>query len=335
MPKVVIQPSYGNPAAKRHWKDTLDNEVPFTVGRLAEVLSGDQARLLGALHPSGRARFWGSTANHDKDIQQLVTGDVMLFTGENHVRAVGELGVIFQNAAFGDWLWSPHPKNGSYNNIYSLRGFEPVRIPYTEIWALPGFNEGDNFMGLRLLKHCKGDTILAGLRVSTLTAALQEDAAEQELIAKLARTGKIVPSEGFTKTETSYEQPARTMHVNRAESLLMRAYRASLPDDHGIALRVPTGLTDYYAESTDGSEIIEAKSNAGHVYVRQALSQLLDYRRFSPSPDKPVTRLAALFPGRPDDRGVRLLHDYGIDCIYLDDDGSFPRLEAAVPPPQI
>jgi hypothetical protein len=160
MPKVVIQPSYGNPAARRHWKDTLDNEVPFTVGPRSDGLSEDQAKLLAALHPSGQARFWGATANHDNDIKRLATGDVMLFTGENHVRAVGELGAIFQNAAFGDLLWSPHPKNGSYNNIYSLRGFEPVRIPYTEIWALPGFNAGDNFMGPRVLDADKSSIIL-------------------------------------------------------------------------------------------------------------------------------------------------------------------------------
>jgi hypothetical protein len=39
--------------------------------------------------------------------------------------------------------------------------------------------------------------------------------------------------------------------------------------------------------------IVEAKSSAQHSYVRQALSQLLDYMRFSP---QPVARLAALFP---------------------------------------
>jgi riboflavin biosynthesis pyrimidine reductase len=93
------------------------------------------------------------------------------------------------------------------------------------------------------------------------------------------------------------------------ESLLITACRASLPDDQGQTLRVPTGVADFYAEEPGGSVIIEAKSSAQHPFVRQALSQLLDYKRFSP---RPVTRLAALFPRRPDRHGIELLHEPGL-----------------------
>jgi hypothetical protein len=70
---------------------------------------------------------------------------------------------------------------------------------------------------------------------------------------------------------------------------------------------------------------VEAKSSAKHKFVRQALSQLLDYVRFSPTP---VTSLAALFPKCPANLGVQLLHHYGIDCIYVDVEGSFTSLPA-------
>lgn len=86
-------------------------------------------------------------------------------------------------AAFGDLMWNPHPDSGSYNNIYSLRGFEKVQIPCEEVWALPGFNAGDNFMGLRVLDPGKSDTILAGLRIGTITAA-EPDADELERLSK-------------------------------------------------------------------------------------------------------------------------------------------------------
>jgi hypothetical protein len=85
------------------------------------------------------------------------------------------------------------------------------------------------------------------------------------------------------------------------------------------------GLADFYAEGPGGAEILEAKSSASHDYVRQALPQLLDCGRFSPK--KPV-RLSALFPERPSALSIKLLHDYGIDCVYLDDHGTFARLPA-------
>jgi hypothetical protein len=72
---------------------------------------------------------------------------------------------------------------------------------------------------------------------------------------------------------------------------------------------------------------VEAKSSADHKFVRQALSQLLDYVRFSPTP---VISIGALFPKRPAKLSVQLLHHYGVDCIYLDADGSFKPLPAPV-----
>jgi hypothetical protein len=38
------------------------------------------------------------------------------------------------------------------------------------VWALPGFNPGDNFMGLRFLDRQKGEAVLSGLRITTGTA---------------------------------------------------------------------------------------------------------------------------------------------------------------------
>jgi hypothetical protein len=56
-------------------------------------------------------------------MQKLAAGDVVLFTGQSAVRAVGEIGVLFQNPGFADLLWSPDEQNGSYLNVYSLRSF--------------------------------------------------------------------------------------------------------------------------------------------------------------------------------------------------------------------
>ncbi|MER7071025.1 hypothetical protein [Terrabacter sp. NPDC000476] len=109
----------------------------------------NERQAFGDMHPNGQARFWGMTSNQDKGAEGLGTGDVVLFTGRNHVQAVGEIGVVTRNRALADSLWDPHPDRGSYHNVYSLKSFEKTMIPYAEIWALPSFNAGDNFMGAR------------------------------------------------------------------------------------------------------------------------------------------------------------------------------------------
>ena len=59
MPQVVIQPSFGNPDAWRHWEATLDREVAYSSGAHASALTPEERTALDVLHPTGAARFWG------------------------------------------------------------------------------------------------------------------------------------------------------------------------------------------------------------------------------------------------------------------------------------
>lgn len=255
----------------------------------------------------------------------LTTGDVVLFTGQKHVRAVGELGSSFRQPAFADLLWPPDPESGSWSNVYSLLSFQPVMIQYEEIWDLPGFNQGDNFQGLRFLDAQKGQDILAGLSIETVAAA--HLAAQQERLVEKALLGaEVIPPEAINTSVTSYFQSGGTVLVRRAEALLVQEYRGTLDGQPVARFRTPEGgLTDLYVQGTDGAEIIEAKGCADRTFVRQALSQLLDYAPHSP---EPAVRLGALFPMRPTDPCIELLHRYGVDCIYRTAPGSFVRLAA-------
>jgi hypothetical protein len=165
MTQVLIQPSYGNAETRRHWADTLDSCVDFRESRYSSVLTAETSARLVALHPDGKARFWGATAKHDKRMDRLAAGDVVLLTGQKHVRAIGAVGCCFRDHEFARRLWSPDPARCLWSNVYSLVAYRPTWIPYEEIWALPGFNAGDNFMGLRLLSDHKAQTVLAHLDI--------------------------------------------------------------------------------------------------------------------------------------------------------------------------
>jgi hypothetical protein len=322
--QVIIQPSFGNPTAQRHWADTLAREVDFTgIGSPGSALTDAESETLLGLHPTGSARFWGATAAHDTRMATLQTGDVVLFTGLNHVRAVGEIGASFQNTDFADRLWTPDPDKGSWCNVYSLLSFQETRIPYTELWALPGFTAGDNFMGLRFLNDERSTAILQGLRIETQTSDASDAAAEISTAQALSGT-HIVPVEAVNTTTTGYERSGSVL-VHRAEALLVQAYREAMPHVAFERLRTPVGITDLYTESNDDVDIVEAKRGADHRYIREALGQLLDYAPHSP---RAVTRLNALLPEEPVVTDIGLLHRYGIDCIYRTIGGDFVRREA-------
>ncbi|HEX7303817.1 hypothetical protein [Lentzea sp.] len=171
MVQVFIQPSYGTPGARRHWADTLTRAVPFhDLGLSREDLTG-----LTAAHPSGRTRLWGTTDKHDKRMDTLAPGDVALLTGRKHVLAIGEVGYSFRDPDFARRLWRPEPGKCLWSNVYSFRGYWPVHVPYEEIWALPGFSAGDNFMGLRFLAPEKADVVLAHIAEDRRSAPAAED----------------------------------------------------------------------------------------------------------------------------------------------------------------
>jgi hypothetical protein len=326
MTRVVIQPSFGNPDAWRHWADTLDKEVPFADSSYASALAGSDLSALVEMHPAGRARFWGATGNHDDRMAALQTGDIVLFTGKKLVRAIGEVGYSFRSPGFADRLWDPHAERGSYRNVYSLRSFQPTVIPYEEVWALPGFNAGDNFMGLRFVDSEKSTTLIEGLGIRTATS-IEAEIALDERVARSIAAAALIPVEAVNVEHTSYERSGGTTLVHRAEALLVRAYRATLGEELEVArVRTPSGITDLYVKGAGHVEIVEAKRSADHGHVRDAVGQLLDYVVHSP---EPVTRLAALLPERPTSEDVALLHRYGIDCVHLNEDGEFDRVAAS------
>ncbi|MGA5008655.1 hypothetical protein ACPCDX_27200 [Streptomyces koyangensis] len=325
MTLVAIQPSYGNPTARRHWQETLEQEVPFASPKHADTLSPSQRDGLRQLHPSGSARFWGATSVQDAKVARFRTGDVVLFTGKNHVRGIGEVGLTFRNEAFANTMWEPDPIKGSWRNVYSLLSFRPTEIHYSEIWALPGFNHGDHFMGLRVLKEEQAQEILDGLGIDTVTEFERKLARDVAVASALAAGTTVIPVEAFNTPETTYTRSARAIRVGRAESLLVTEYKATLGGAEVQRLRTPAGLTDLHVTGAAGTEVIEAKSSAEHRYVREALAQLLDYAPHSP---QPADRLTALLPVRPRAAEVALLHRYGIDCVYRVAPHTFDRLAA-------
>ncbi|MFS0700064.1 hypothetical protein AB6N24_08855 [Cellulomonas sp. 179-A 4D5 NHS] len=328
MVQVVIQPSFGNADARRHWADTLEREVDFTSAALSNALTTSQRRDLVKMHPAGTARFWGTVASHDRRMDTLATGDVILFTGKKHVQGIGEVGVSFRNAAAADALWSADPDRGSYHNVYSLRAFEITQIPYEEIWALPGFNAGDNFMGTRFLDDERSQTVLEGLGVDTTTSH-EADARHERILEHVLShsAATVIPGEAINVTHTSYATGARTTLVHRGEALLVRAYAAHVELEHQ-RIATPVGLTDaYLPNATGGMDLLEAKSSTSRRHVREAVGQLLDYAPFCPD----LTSLSILLPERPDQRTMAYAHRYGIDVAYRLPDGGFHRDPAPSP----
>ncbi|MFI0503029.1 hypothetical protein ACH3WN_09180 [Streptomyces albogriseolus] len=321
--RVLVCPAYGSKESRRHWHDTLEKEVPFTEETLAGRLEPRQLEQLVRLHPAGAARFWGATATHDKAMAKVRTGDVALFTGKSKLLAVGEVGAVFANRALADALWPPAPGGKSWRTVYSLRDFVPADLPYPVLAELIGYSRTYGFPRQLVLEGSRAQAVIERLGITTRTV-LEQLGVEEPLSRDPEAVTQLVQLERQHTATVSFERATATTLYRREEQPLVIEFCSTLGVPAG-RFRSSAGLCDIYVEGPDGVEVIEAKSRTGHAYVREALSQLLDYAPHSPLP---ADRLAVLVPGPLDERELSLLHRYGVDCIHRISPGAFHRTPA-------
>ncbi|MFE2636036.1 hypothetical protein ACFXKF_14795 [Streptomyces scopuliridis] len=329
MMRVLISPSYGSSGTRRHWSDTVDQEIPFTERRYDEVLAPQQREQLTALHPEERARFWGATASHDKKMADVATGDIVLFTGQNQVRAVGEVGAVFRNRSLADLLWPPKHGEKSWHTVYSLLDVVPADIPYSQLNATIGYKPAHNFPGQMVLRDDKARSVLEEFMITPGTEwSRAADGPPESRDASPRQAVRVAATEEMRTRTASYERTRRLVVVERLESELVSEFKLHLAAQGRIPTRFycPSGISDIYVENAGDAELIEAKSKPTHHHIRQALGQLLDYAPHSP---QPIQRLAGLFPSSPTRADAGLLHRYGIDVIHRESPGIFHRLPAS------
>lgn len=276
-----------------------------------------------ALHPSGTAHFWGAIATHNSMMDRLRTGDIVVFTGDNKIKAAGEIGHLFRNQPLADLMWDQFDGGRSFVNVYSVRNIQVIERSRQEVWRRIGFDERDNVAGQRLVTDDRVPTILSELKIVTTAAEARISAQLANISQALTRGSRVIPVEIHHTDLISQHVAERNAQYERVEGQLVSHYQRFQPDVVFTSFRTHNGhRADMYRVEGDEVEIVEAKSLASHEKVREAAAQLLDYSAQSP---QPVTRLSGLFPLRPAQHSVDYLHRLGIDCVYRTDDGAFAR----------
>lgn len=264
--------------------------MAFTAPLISQTLSDGDRQLMLAVHPGGRARFWGALARHDGKIDRLAFGDVVLSTGLNRVQAIGRLGCLLRNTQLADALWVPDPATGSWSNVYTLLDFRRVEdLYYSDLHLLAGYSPKDVFQETRVPSPEQAAAIITGLG---LWGSLPEQERQRIGGRSIEASGngrELINPEASHTDLTEYERSAATITARREEARLVARYRATQPGL--MRLRLDVGWTDLYC--VEEADLIEAKSAATHPYVRYALGQLLDYAAHT---GQPVNRLTALFP---------------------------------------
>ncbi len=157
---VAIQPA-GNEFGRKHYVDTVENLVDLK--KYIEVLGPDSDDLL-AIADDGRIALWGVTPGSNgvniSKYQKLEPGDTVLFTRKGFVYSSGTITHLFHNKKFARSLWGDDDKGQTWEYMYSLGAISSHEIPYQALRDAIGSDDGDNFMGFRVLDGEKSDGAL-------------------------------------------------------------------------------------------------------------------------------------------------------------------------------
>jgi 5-methylcytosine-specific restriction protein A len=124
-------------------------------------------------------------------------------------------------------------------------------------------------------------------------------------------------------------------HAERRESDLVKRFEAHLKaQGHEVMrwrLRPPGEMLSLLTDTYDKTarELFEAKGSSSRNYVRLAIGQLLDYRRFI---DVDGIKLSVLLPSRPSPDVLALLTSVNMECVY-EDGSAFRRVPAGTEGP--
>ncbi|WP_328534784.1 N-6 DNA methylase [Micromonospora zamorensis] len=163
-PLVLIAPSYGNRATRQRFADTLADPVNFLGDEFHTALNAAEAQDLLSRHPDGTARFWGALPSHNGIIDRLRPGDLVVFTGQNRVQAIGTLACKLRNPELADLLWPPDPGAPGWVNVYTVVSFRRVTGPeYPLLREWVASSERDVFQSARALTPEKSAAVLDGL----------------------------------------------------------------------------------------------------------------------------------------------------------------------------
>ncbi|WP_347040850.1 hypothetical protein [Brachybacterium nesterenkovii] len=199
-------------------------------------------------------------AAQDRNVSRMDQGDFVLFTAQNMVRGIGEVGARFQNAAFADSLWAPDADRGSWWNVFSLQSFTPVEIPHDELRSALGTSSQDNFMGMRIVSD--PERVAAVVEAFGLDSQSQFDRSVErarDLAMGLGSTEVVAPEANNT-SGSSYSRAAGEIIFRRAESALAEDYRAQLSADADVQrLRIDGRLSDLYVRGSGQADLIEAR----------------------------------------------------------------------------
>ena len=148
---VALIPA-GNPAARSHYRDTIDEQYDLSLIR--EHLSASEWAELGKVAPSGRSFVWGVVAgNNTSKWAKLEPGSVCAFNRSGQLLHSAVVTHCLRNPDAAREIWGVDGEGRPWECMFFMEDRRPIDRPWDELRSLLGYGEGDRLMGFRVLNE--------------------------------------------------------------------------------------------------------------------------------------------------------------------------------------
>ena len=136
---VFLVVAGGNPAAERHFEDTIQRKR--TLDEVRRFLPTQEIENLEKIYHSSNFIVWGAVPGpmNESRWEKMMPGDVVLIYNNGRIRFAGEIAAKVRNAELARYFWRENDAGGTWELMYFIVNEERTDVPIEKLNPLFGY----------------------------------------------------------------------------------------------------------------------------------------------------------------------------------------------------
>jgi hypothetical protein len=151
--KIFLVVAGGNPAAERHFEDTIRRKR--TIQEVRAFLPSREIENLERIYHGSNFIVWGSVPGplNESRWEKMVPGDVVLIYNRGRIRFAGEIAAKVRNKELARYFWKEDEAGSTWELMYFIVNEERTDVPIEKLNPLFGYQSNYRPQGFSMINE--------------------------------------------------------------------------------------------------------------------------------------------------------------------------------------
>lgn len=151
--RVFLVVAGGNPAAQRHFEDTIQRKR--NLEEVRRFLPSREIENLEQIYHGSDFIVWGAVARpmNESRWEKMAPGDVVLIYNSGHMRFAGEIAAKVRNVELARYFWKKNETGSTWELIYFIVNEERTNVPIEKLNPLFGYQPHYHPQGFSMISE--------------------------------------------------------------------------------------------------------------------------------------------------------------------------------------